>query len=438
MGKQLTSKEWQEKRDKYVVKGVSNGNRAIAVKGKGATLYDLEGKKFIDFGAAIGTINVGHSHPKVVAAIQEQAEKVIHPGFNVVMYPSYIEICEKLCVVSPGNFAKKAILLNSGAEAVENAVKIARKYTKRQAVVTFTRGFHGRTLMTMTMTSKVKPYKLGFGPFAPEVYQAPYPYMYRKPDGMTDEQYEADVIAQFDQFFVATVAPETVACIVMEPIQGEGGFVIPPKSFVKHVREFCSKHGILMVADEIQTGFARTGKLFAMEHFDIAADLMTASKSIAGGMPLSAVIGKAEIMDMADPGELGGTYCGNPLACEAALAVLEVIEEEQLCEKAKWIGEMLEGQVKKWQEKYNFIGEFRGLGAMCAVEIVTDQKSKTPNKELTTKIAKAANEAGLLLLTAGLDGNIIRFLSPLVITEEELSEGLTILENVLENVLAYS
>jgi len=433
MIKQLSTKEWQEKRDKYVVKGVSNGNRAVAVKGKGATLYDLEGNKFIDFGAAIGTINVGHSHPKVVAAIQEQAEKIIHPGFNVVMYPSYIEVCERLCEATPGDFEKKAILLNSGAEAVENAVKIARKYTKRQAVVTFTRGFHGRTLMTMTMTSKVKPYKLGFGPFAPEVYQAPYPYMYRKPDGMTDEQYEADVIAQFNQFFIATVAPETVACIVMEPIQGEGGFVIPPKSFVKHVRKFCSKYGIVMVADEIQTGFARTGKLFAMEHFEVAADLMTASKSIAGGMPLSAVIGKAEIMDIADPGELGGTYCGNPLACEAALAVLEVIEEEKLCEKAEWIGDVLESRVRKWQLEYNFIGEFRRLGAMCAVEIVTNQKLKTPNKDLTTKIAKAANEAGLLLLTAGLDGNIIRFLSPLVITENELNEGLVILENVLSN-----
>lgn len=330
--------------------GVGNGNRGMAVKGEGALLYDLDGRRFIDFAGAIGTLNVGHSHPKVVEAVKKQAEDLIHPGFNVMMYPSYIELAEKLCALAPGDHAKKAIFLNSGAEAVENAVKIARKYTKRQAVVSFTRGFHGRTNMTMSMTSKVKPYKFGFGPFASEVYQAPFPYYYQKPAGMSDEQYDDFIISAFEDFFISAVAPETVACVVMEPVQGEGGFIIPSKRFVQHVAAFCKKHGIVFVADEIQTGFARTGTYFAIEHFGAVPDLITVSKSLAAGLPLSGVIGRAEMLDAAAPGELGGTYAGSPLGCAAALAVLDIIEEEGLNQRSEEIGRIIEHQAIEWKK----------------------------------------------------------------------------------------
>ncbi|MFJ5794251.1 4-aminobutyrate--2-oxoglutarate transaminase [Bacillus atrophaeus] len=423
-----TSAEWQQKRDQFVSKGVSNGNRSLAVKGEGAVLYDLDGRRFVDFAGAIGTLNVGHSHPKVVEAVKRQTEELIHPGFNVMMYPSYIELAEKLCGLAPGEHDKKAIFLNSGAEAVENAVKIARKYTKRQGVVTFTRGFHGRTNMTMSMTSKVKPYKFGFGPFTPEVYQAPFPYYYQKPAGMSDESYDDFIIQSFHDFFVATVAPETVACVVMEPVQGEGGFIIPSKRFVQHIADFCKKHGIVFVADEIQTGFARTGTYFAIEHFDVVPDLITVSKSLAAGLPLSGVIGKAEMMDAAAPGELGGTYAGSPLGCAAALAVLEIIEHEGLNERSEEIGRIIEERALEWKKEHAFIGEIRRLGAMAAVEIVKDPETREPDKAKAAAIAAYANDNGLLLLTAGMNGNIIRFLTPLVITDEQLKEGLDIIE----------
>lgn len=423
-----TSAEWQQKRDQFVSKGVSNGNRSLAVKGEGAVLYDLDGRRFVDFAGAIGTLNVGHSHPKVVEAVKRQTEELIHPGFNVMMYPSYIELAEKLCGLAPGEHDKKAIFLNSGAEAVENAVKIARKYTKRQGVVTFTRGFHGRTNMTMSMTSKVKPYKFGFGPFAPEVYQAPFPYYYQKPAGMSDESYDDFIIQSFHDFFVATVAPETVACVVMEPVQGEGGFIIPSKRFVQHISDFCKKHGIVFVADEIQTGFARTGTYFAIEHFDIVPDLITVSKSLAAGLPLSGVIGKAEMMDAAAPGELGGTYAGSPLGCAAALAVLDIIEDEGLNERSEEIGRIIEKRAFEWKKEHTFIGEIRRLGAMAAIEIVKDPETREPDKAKAAAIAAYANENGLLLLTAGINGNIIRFLTPLVITDEQLKEGLDIIK----------
>ncbi|MBU5265219.1 4-aminobutyrate--2-oxoglutarate transaminase [Bacillus atrophaeus] len=423
-----TSAEWQQKRDQFVSKGVSNGNRSLAVKGEGAVLYDLDGRRFVDFAGAIGTLNVGHSHPKVVEAVKRQTEELIHPGFNVMMYPSYIELAEKLCGLAPGEHDKKAIFLNSGAEAVENAVKIARKYTKRQGVVTFTRGFHGRTNMTMSMTSKVKPYKFGFGPFAPEVYQAPFPYYYQKPAGMSDESYDDFIIQSFHDFFVATVAPETVACVVMEPVQGEGGFIIPSKRFVQHIADFCKRHGIVFVADEIQTGFARTGTYFAIEHFDVVPDLITVSKSLAAGLPLSGVIGKAEMMDAAAPGELGGTYAGSPLGCAAALAVLEIIEHEGLNERSEEIGRIIEERALEWKKEHAFIGEIRRLGAMAAVEIVKDPETREPDKAKAAAIAAYANDNGLLLLTAGINGNIIRFLTPLVITDEQLKEGLDIIE----------
>lgn len=428
------TEQLQEKREKYVPKGISNGNLNIAKEARGATVIDENGKEWIDFASAIGTLNVGHSHPKVTKAVKEQVDNFLHPGFNVIMYESYIELAEKLCEITPGNFEKKAVFFNSGAEAVENAVKMARKYTNRQAVVSFTRGFHGRTNLTMGMTSKVKPYKFEFGPFAPEIYQAPYPYMYYKPDSMTDEEYVDYVIDEFKDFFISTVAPETVACVVMEPVQGEGGFVIPPKKFVQAVREFCKEHGIVFVADEIQTGFGRTGTLFAVEQYEVEPDLMTVSKSLAAGLPLSGVVGRKEILDAANPGELGGTYAGNPVACAAALAVIEVIEEENLNEKAEKIGQRIEDKLTELSEKHAFIGEVRRLGAMVAVELVEDRKTKSPNKDATQKIVSYANENGLLLLSAGIKGNVIRFLTPLVITDEELEKGLAILEDAFHQV----
>jgi len=425
--------ELQEKRKKYIPKGVSNGNLNVVNYAKGATITDMDGKEWIDFAGAIGTLNVGHTHPKVTAAVKEQVDKFLHPGFNVMMYDGYINLAEKLCEITPGNFDKQALLLNSGAEAVENAIKVSRKYTGRQAVVSFVRGFHGRTNMTMSMTSKVKPYKFGFGPFAPEVYQAPYPYLYQKPAGLTDDEYVDLTIQNFKDFFVETVAPENVACVVMEPVQGEGGFIIPPKKFVQEVRDFCSEHGIVFVADEIQTGFGRTGKLFAMEHFDVIPDLVTVSKSLAAGLPLSGVVGRKEILDAANPGELGGTYAGSPVACAAALAVIDIIEEEDLLTKSELLGQKLEDKLQELRKKYEFVGDIRRLGSMVAVEIVDNQIDKNPDKARTGAITTYANENGLLLLSAGIKGNVVRFLAPLVTTDVELNKGLDILEDAFHN-----
>lgn len=428
----LTTKELQEKRQKFVPKGVSNGNLNIAQKASGATITDIDSNEWIDFASAIGTLNVGHTHPKVTAAVKDQVERFLHPGFNVMMYEGYITLAEKLCEITPGDFEKQAIFFNSGAEAVENAIKISRRYTGRQAVVSFVRGYHGRTNLTMGMTSKVKPYKYGFGPFAPEIYQAPFPYLYRKPSEMTDEAYIDMVIEEFKDFFIATVAPEMVACVVMEPVQGEGGFIVPPKKFVQAVSEFCKEHGIVFVADEIQTGFGRTGKLFAIEHFDVTPDLITVSKSLAAGLPLSGVVGRTEILNVAGPGELGGTYAGSPVACAAALAVIDIMEEESLVEKAEILGQKLEAKCKELAEKYEYVGDIRRLGAMVAMELVEDRTSKKPNKTKTAEIVKYANENGLLLLSAGLKSNVIRFLAPLVITDEELEKGLAILEKAFQ------
>jgi 4-aminobutyrate aminotransferase / (S)-3-amino-2-methylpropionate transaminase / 5-aminovalerate transaminase len=428
------SEEMLERRKKYVPKGISNNCHSFVKKANGSLVEDVDGNILIDFAGAIGTLNVGHTHPRVVRALQEQASQFIHTGFNVMMYESYINLAERLCQLAPGDFNKQAAFFNSGAEAVENAVKIARKYTKRQGIISFTRGFHGRTLMTMTMTSKVKPYKFGFGPFAPEVYKAPYPYVYRRPEGLSEQQYNEMIIDQFETFLIAEVAPETIAAVVMEPVQGEGGFIVPDKAFVQRVREICRQYGILFVADEIQTGFARTGKYFAIEHFGVEPDLITISKSMGAGVPISGVIGRAEIMDAADVGEIGGTYSGSPLGCRAALTVLDIIESENLNERAQKIGNRATEKMKELAERFDSIGDVRGLGAMCAMEIVKNRQSKNPDKEAVGKIVKAAGERGLMLLSAGLYGNVIRLLMPLTITDDQLEEGLQILEEAFEAV----
>lgn len=427
------TEELLEKRQKYVVRAVSNGSLNFAKEAKGATIIDIEGNEWIDFAAGIGMINVGHSHPKVVEAVKAQVDRIIHPSFNVVMYENYVELAEKLCEVTPGTHDKQVILLNSGAEAVENAVKIARRYTKKSGVVAFTRGYHGRTNLTMAMTSKVKPYKEGFGPFAPEVYKAPYPYLYQKPAGETEGEYVDRIIAEFKDFFISTVSPEMVACVVMEPVQGEGGFIIPPKKFVQEVVKFCNENNIVFIADEIQTGFGRTGTLFAIEHFDVVPDLITVSKSLAAGMPLSGVIGRKEIMDASGPGELGGTYSGSPTANAAALAVIDIMKEEKLPERAEIVGQKIENKLKELQTKYPEIGNIRRLGAMVAMEIVKDPTTREADKYRVTDITSYANQHGLLLLTAGIKGNVIRFLPPLVITDEELAKGFAILEDAFAN-----
>ena len=428
------SKEILERRNKYVPKGISNNSQSFVKKAQGALVEDVDGNCYIDFAGAIGTMNVGHSHPRVVRALQEQASQYVHTGFNVMMYESYIALAERLCELAPGEFDKQAAFFNSGAEAVENAVKIARKYTKRQGIVSFTRGFHGRTLMTMTMTSKVKPYKYGFGPFAPEVYKAPYPYVYHRPEGMNEQQYSDMMIEQFEQFLLAEVAPETIAAVVMEPVQGEGGFIVPDSAFVKRVREICTQYGILFVADEIQTGFARTGKYFAIDHFGVVPDLITISKSMGAGVPISGVIGRAEIMNSADIGEIGGTYAGSPLGCRAALTVLDIIESEQLNDRAGKIGDRVIEKMHLLADRFEGIGDVRGLGAMCAMEIVKDRQSKTPDKVAVGKIVKAAGERGLMLLSAGIYSNVIRLLMPITITDDQLEEGLQILEEAMEAV----
>lgn len=429
------TQELQKKREQFVSKSINNGNKSIAKHAQGATITDPEGKKVIDFGGAIGVLNVGHTHPKVTEAVKNQVDKFLHPGFNCIMYESYIELAEKLCSITPGNFDKKAAFFNSGAEGIENAVKMARKYTGRSAIVSFKGGFHGRTNLTMSMTSKVKPYKNGFGPFASDIYHAPYPNLYRKHPSLTEDEYTEMLIEDFHKFFIETVAPENVACVVMEPVQGEAGFIIPPKSFVQAVSDFCKENNIVFIADEIQTGFGRTGKLFASEHFGTEPDLMVVSKSLSAGLPLSGVVGKSEILDSAAPGEIGGTFAGNPVACAAGLAVLEVIEEEDLCNKAESIGQKLEETLKTYQDEHSFVGEIRRLGAMVAVEIVDEDGTNTPSKETKNIITNYANENGLVLLSAGTFDNVIRFLIPLVITDEELNTGLEILNNSVKQAV---
>ncbi|WP_087974268.1 4-aminobutyrate--2-oxoglutarate transaminase [Oceanobacillus rekensis] len=424
-----------DRRHDVVPQGVGYGIPTFVDSAKGALLEDVDGNRFIDFAGAIGTINVGHSHDTVVSALHDQVDRYIHTGFNVMMYDSYIELAEKIAALAPGHFKKKVMFLNSGAEAVENAVKIARKYTNRQAIVSFSGGFHGRTLMGMSLTGKVRPFKYEYGPFAPEIYRAPFPYAYRRPESMNEDAYTKHMLKEVENFFISEVDPSLVAAFIMEPVQGESGFIIPDKAFVQGVYELCKQHGILFIADEIQTGFGRTGKYFAMEHYGVEPDLIAISKSMAAGLPISGVIGREEVMDTAKPGELGGTYCGSPLGCRAGIAVLDIMEKEKLNERAAIIGEKVMDRFKKMYDRFDVIGDYRGLGAMCALEFVEDRESKTPAKELSNHILKEAHQRGLITLKAGVHDNVIRLLMPLVITDEQLSEGLAILEESIEAVL---
>ncbi len=424
------AKELLAKKEKNVPKGPFNTMQTFAAKGDGALLTDIDGNTFLDFAGAIGTLNVGHCPPRVVEALHAQIDQYLHPCFHVMMYEPYIKLAEKLNSITPGNHSKKTFFLSTGAEAVENAVKIARKYTGRKGIISFERGFHGRTYMSMSLTSKVKPYKYEFGPFAPETYKWPYPYYYRS-EGLKDKDHDNTLFKRFETFFLSEVPPEEVAAVIMEPVQGEGGFVMPSSHFIKGVKALCEKHGILFIADEVQTGFGRTGKMFAMEHYDVVPDLMTMSKSIGAGLPVSAVTGRADIMDSPNIGEIGGTYGGSPLGCAAALEVIRTIEEEGLLERANEIGSLFTEKFSDFPLKYKQVGEVRSLGAMCAIEFVKDQETKEPNKEIVQEILSKAHNRGLIIMSAGLYGNIIRLLSPLVTTNEQLDEGFSILEEVI-------
>jgi 4-aminobutyrate aminotransferase/(S)-3-amino-2-methylpropionate transaminase len=401
----------------------------VAHEGRGATLTDVDGNVFIDFTGGVGCLNVGHSHPRVVEAATEQLTRFAHTDFTVVPYEPYIELGERLLAKSPFEGPAKAAFFNAGTEAVENAAKFARAYTKRPALIAFEGAFHGRTLLSVTLTSKPYPYKLGMGPFAPEIYRAPFPQDYRGPDAET-------ALEALRNLFVTHVASEQVAAIVVEPVQGEGGFLPAPQAFMDGLREICDDQGICLVVDEVQTGFARTGRFFAIEHYGIEPDLITVAKSIAAGLPLSGLLGKAEILDAAHDGAVGGTFVGNPVAQAAALAVLDVIEEEGLVERANVIGDTVRARMLAWQDRFAAIGEVRGLGAMLAIELVADRATKEPAAGLATRVIEAALERGLLLLKAGVHGNCIRMLCPLVISDSELDEALGVWEEALESVLA--
>jgi len=397
------------------------GTRGIYVaKAENSELWDVDGRRYIDFAAGIAVLNTGHRHPKVMAAVAQQAEAFTHTCFHVTPYESYVRLAERLNALVPGDFPKKTLFLNSGAEAVENAIKIARYHTKRSAVIAFSGGFHGRTHMTMALTGKVMPYKRGFGPFPAEVYHAEFPQPYR---GVTTAQ----ALADLDRLFHGDVDPKSVAAILIEPVQGEGGFNVAPADFLRALRTLCDEHGIVFIADEVQGGIARTGKMFSIEHAGVVPDLMTMAKGLGGGFPLSAVTGRATIMDSAHPGGLGGTYGGNPICIAAAHAVLDVIEAEGLCGKAAQVGQRMRTQLEALAKQLPCIGDVRGLGAMVAFELVKDPKTKEPDPELTAAILAHAERRGLILLSCGTAANVVRLLAPLTIPDAVLEEGLTLL-----------
>ncbi len=400
----------------------------VIAEGHGATLTDVDGNTFLDFTGGVGCLNVGHSHPRVVEAAQAQLERFGHTDFTIVPYEVYVELAERLTDLAPVRKPAKAAFFNAGTEAVENAVKFARAYTKRPAVIVFEGAFHGRTMLSLTMTSKTHPYKAGLGPFAPEVYRVPFAHEYRGPS--TDE-----ALTALERAFTTQVEAEHVAALVVEPVQGEGGFLPAPRDFLVGLRSICDEHGIVFIADEVQTGFGRTGRLFALEHYGIEADLVTVAKSIAAGLPLSGVVGAAAIMDSPGDGAIGGTYVGNPVAQAAALAVLDVIEEEGLVDRAAQLGETMRRRMVAWQERFPAIGDVRGLGAMLAIDLVEDRVTKRPAAELATTVVAEAAKRGLLLLKAGIYSNCIRVLCPLTLSDEQLEEALSAWEEALEAAL---
>lgn len=411
-------------RDEHVPRGIATAHPVVAARAEGAELWDVDGKRYLDFVGGIGVLNVGHSHPRVVEAVRRQVGEISHASFQVVAYEAYIEVARRLNKMIGGDEHYKSVLFTSGAEAVENAIKIARGYTNRPAVISFRGGFHGRTLLGVTLTGMSQPYKQNFGPFPAEVYHATYPNAYR---GIGSE----DALAELDTLFATDVAPDRVAAIIIEPVQGDGGFLAAPSEFLQALRERCTEHGIVLILDEIQAGFGRTGTLFGFQHAGIQPDLVTVAKSLAGGMPLSGVVGRAEIMDAPTPGGLGGTYGGNAVACAAALAVMDLFEEQDLLAQGERLAAQLREGLLALQQRYPCIGDVRGLGFMQAIEIVTPGSAQDPDAAQAQRIIDQARDAGLLVIKCGVQRNVVRFLAPLITTPEQLAEALRMLDTAL-------
>ena len=424
-----TNSELMQRRQAAVAQGAANIHGIFADRAENAELWDVEGKRYIDFAGGIGVLNTGHRHAKVMAAVEAQMKRFTHTCFHVAPYEPYVALAERLNAAAPGSFDKKTLLVNSGAEAVENAIKVARAYTKRTAVVAFSGGFHGRTLLALGLTGKVDPYKRGFGPMPGEIYHVPFPVPLH---GVEAE----DSLNALHTLVKTDLEAERIAAVIIEPVQGEGGFYIAPPDFLRALRSFCDDHGIMLISDEVQAGNARTGKIFAIEHSGVVPDLITTAKSLAGGFPLAAVIGRAEVMDAVGPGGLGGTYGGNPLACAASIAVLDVIEEENLLERSLKLGDHMQSRFKRMAQRLACIGEVRGLGAMVAIELFRDKSRAQPAADLTKAVVSQAAERGLILLSCGTYGNVIRVLVPLTATDAQVDEGLDIIEQSLDAALA--
>ena len=421
----MKNSELWARREQAVARGVGTMHQRFAARAENAELWDVEGKRYIDFATGIAVNNTGHSDPRIVEAVKAQLDQFSHSCFQVNPYESYIALAEKLNAAAPGPSPKKSIFLTTGAEAVENAVKIARAATGRPGIIAFKGGFHGRTMMGMALTGKVAPYKVGFGPFPSDIYHVPYPIAYH---GVTEQM----SLEALEGLFKADIDPKRVAAIILEPVQGEGGFYAASRDFMQSLRKLCDQHGILLICDEIQTGFARTGRMFATEYSGVEPDLMTVAKAMAGGFPISGVVGKADVMDAAAPGGLGGTYGGSPLGCVAGLKVMEIIEQDNLCQRAVEIGELFKSRLLRLKGNgMNSIGEVRNLGAMIAMELVMDGEVDRPDPDLTGRIVREAADKGLILLGCGVRGNVIRFLPALTASDDILNEGLDILEQVL-------
>lgn len=432
--KKTKSEELLERRKAVVASGVGVFNTATAQSAKGALVIDADGREMIDFAGGIGVVNAGHCPDMVVEAIIDQARKYLHTSFNVTTYERYLELCEKLVEILPHGDSTKAMLVSTGAEAVENAIKIAKQATGRNGIICYTDAFHGRTMMAMTLTSKVA-YKTGCGPFAPEVYRMPYPNIYRFAQGIDEEKFARQELSRIEAYFKNTVSAESIAAIIIELVQGEGGFNVAPKSYVQGLRKLCDKHGIMLIFDEVQSGFGRTGAWAAYEHFDVLPDISTWAKSLGSGMPIGAVLGRAEVMDSAGPSTIGGTYIGNPVCCAAALATIRFMEENDLNARGVVVGQIIRDRFEKMKAKYPFIGDVRGLGAMIAMEFVQNNDPLQPDSERCQQVMEGCAKNGLIIISAGTDKNIIRVLCPLVITDEQLHKGLDILENEIRKTI---
>jgi 4-aminobutyrate aminotransferase/(S)-3-amino-2-methylpropionate transaminase len=426
-----SSKDWMERRDRAVPRAVFNTAPIFVAGGSGARVTDIDGNSFIDLAGGLAVLNVGRANPRVLEAVHAQVDAFMHECFHVSMYPGYVELAERLNELTPGDHEKKTMLANSGAEAVENAVKVARYATGREAVICFSNGFSGRTLMGMTLTAKEMPYKHGFGPFAPEVHRVPFPYSYRPPFG-TSGSVGIACAEHLVHVIDSEIGADRVACVLMEPVQGEGGFVVAPQDFMTALREICDERKIVLIDDEIQTGMGRTGRLFGIEHYGIVPDMVTTAKSLAAGLPLSAVTGRADQMEAPHVGGLGGTYGGNPVACAAALAVLDELTQTDLLDKARRQGELIRARLDPLADRLPIVGEVRGLGPMVALELVIDRTTKEPAKLAAAGVVKRCIENGVLILKAGTHDNVVRLLAPLVIEEADLTAGLDVLVEALE------